>query len=196
MRYRIQVLGIASLVVAYGVATFAATPGTHVSVVTATDVPRIQAPFAVRDEIPGILLGGVGVRDQPPNGIPAGLVYPQPEPPPPPPTTTPTTAAHTAPPRASRTATTEAPAAPVYAASDEDAFARLRQCESGGNYQDNTGNGYYGAYQFSADTWHGLGYSGLPSEASPEVQDEAAHRLRDRSGWSQWPACSRKLGLR
>ena len=74
-------------------------------------------------------------------------------------------------------------------------FARLRQCESSGNYQDDTGNGYYGAYQFSADTWHGLGYDGLPSEAPPEVQDEAARRLRDRSGWGQWPACSRRLGL-
>lgn len=77
-----------------------------------------------------------------------------------------------------------------------DAWARLRQCESSGNYQDDTGNGYYGAYQFSADTWHGLGYGGLPSEAAPGVQDEAARKLQARSGWGQWPACSRKLGLR
>jgi hypothetical protein len=81
---------------------------------------------------------------------------------------------------------------------DRDApnFARLRQCESNGNYATNTGNGYYGAYQFSADTWHALGYDGLPSDAPPEVQDEAAHRLQARSGWGQWPACSRRLGLR
>src|SRR4051794_30797583 len=59
-------------------------------------------------------------------------------------------------------------------ADDRDApnFARLRQCESNGNYATNTGNGYYGAYQFSADTWHALGYDGLPSDAAPEVQDE------------------------
>ena len=74
-------------------------------------------------------------------------------------------------------------------------LAALRNCESGGDYTADTGNGYYGAYQFSADTWHALGYGGLPSDAPPEVQDEAAHRLRARSGWGQWPACSRRLGL-
>ena len=75
------------------------------------------------------------------------------------------------------------------------AWAELRQCESGGNYTIDTGNGYYGAYQFSAATWHGLGYPGLPNQAAPAVQDQAAQRLQARSGWGQWPACSRKLGL-
>ena len=74
-------------------------------------------------------------------------------------------------------------------------WAGLRKCESGGNYADNTGNGYYGAYQFAAGTWHGLGYSGLPSSAPPAVQDQAAQKLQARSGWGQWPACSRRLGL-
>ncbi len=74
-------------------------------------------------------------------------------------------------------------------------WARLRQCESGGNYSDDTGNGYYGAYQFSLATWHGVGYSGLPSSAPPAVQDQAAQKLQARSGWGQWPACSRRLGL-
>lgn len=74
-------------------------------------------------------------------------------------------------------------------------WAGLRQCESGGNYSDNTGNGYYGAYQFSLATWQGLGYSGLPSSAPPAVQDQAAQKLQARSGWGQWPACSRRLGL-
>ena len=74
-------------------------------------------------------------------------------------------------------------------------WAELRQCESGGNYAINTGNGYYGAYQFSAATWHGLGFSGLPNQAPPAVQDEAAVELQARSGWGQWPACSRRLGL-
>lgn len=77
-----------------------------------------------------------------------------------------------------------------------DVWEALRQCESGGNYADNTGNGYYGAYQFSLGTWSGLGYSGLPSNAAPETQDEAAQKLQARSGWGQWPACSRQLGLR
>jgi len=85
--------------------------------------------------------------------------------------------------------------APASQAASADDFARLRMCESGGNYQTNTGNGFYGAYQFAAGTWHGLGYSGLPSDASPSTQDAAARTLQGQQGWSPWPACSRKLGL-
>jgi hypothetical protein len=84
-------------------------------------------------------------------------------------------------------------AGPASAASDD--FARLRQCESGGNYSINTGNGYYGAYQFNLGTWQGLGYSGLPSSASPATQDAAAITLQAQRGWSPWPSCSRQLGL-
>jgi hypothetical protein len=75
------------------------------------------------------------------------------------------------------------------------AWASLRRCESGGNYADDTGNGYYGAYQFTAGTWHSLGLDGLPSQAAPAVQDRAAEELQQRSGWGQWPGCSRRLGL-
>ncbi|WP_081901207.1 transglycosylase family protein [Ferrimicrobium acidiphilum] len=75
------------------------------------------------------------------------------------------------------------------------AFAALRNCESGGNYQDNTGNGYYGAYQFSASTWAGLGFSGLPSAASPSTQDQAAQIEQRQAGWAAWPECSLILGL-
>ena len=78
------------------------------------------------------------------------------------------------------------------AASDED-FARLRMCESGGNYSTNTGNGYYGAYQFDQRTWHGMGHSGLPSQASKGTQDQAAHDLQAARGWQPWPACARRL---
>jgi hypothetical protein len=74
-------------------------------------------------------------------------------------------------------------------------WAALRNCESGGNYAENTGNGFYGAYQFELGTWHGLGYSGYPNDAPPAVQDAAAAALQARSGWGQWPECSRKLGL-
>jgi hypothetical protein len=77
-----------------------------------------------------------------------------------------------------------------------DVWARLRQCESGGRYNINTGNGFYGAYQFLPSTWRGLGYPGMPHQAAPEVQDEAARKLQARSGWGQWPACTRRLGLR
>lgn len=84
----------------------------------------------------------------------------------------------------------------VAAGASGGAFARLRKCESGGNYAANTGNGYYGAYQFSLSTWRSLGYGGYPHQASPATQDAAARRLQARSGWGQWPACARKLGLR
>jgi hypothetical protein len=74
-------------------------------------------------------------------------------------------------------------------------WAELRNCESGGNYAEDTGNGYYGAYQFAPSTWWSLGFSGLPSSASPATQDRAAAELQARSGWGQWPACSAALGL-
>jgi len=80
-------------------------------------------------------------------------------------------------------------------AASADDFSRLRGCESGGNYSTNTGNGFYGAYQFDQGTWNGLGYSGLPSNASAGTQDAAARTLQSQRGWQPWPACSRKLGL-
>jgi flagellar biosynthesis GTPase FlhF len=87
------------------------------------------------------------------------------------------------------------PAPAPAASSTSDDFARLRQCESGGNYSDNTGNGYYGAYQFSESTWQGMGYSGLPSDASPAQQDQVAEQLQAQDGWGPWPSCSAQLGL-
>jgi hypothetical protein len=76
-----------------------------------------------------------------------------------------------------------------------DTWAQLRACEASGNYATNTGNGFYGAYQFDARTWHGLGYSGVASASSPAVQDQAASRLYQSRGWEPWPTCSAKLGL-
>lgn len=75
------------------------------------------------------------------------------------------------------------------------AFGALRQCESGGDYQANTGNGYYGAYQFAESTWLSLGESGLPSAAPPAVQDAAAAKEQQLAGWGAWPECSLILGL-
>lgn len=65
----------------------------------------------------------------------------------------------------------------------------IAQCESGGDYSANTGNGYYGAYQFTQETWEGVGGSGLPSEASAEEQDMRAQALIEQSGSSPWPVC-------
>ena len=87
-------------------------------------------------------------------------------------------------------------AAPATAASSSDPWYRLRMCESGNNYKINTGNGYYGAYQFNAGTWRAYGGKGLPHQASPAEQDYRAKLLYRARGWSPWPACSRKLGLR
>ncbi|MCB9389654.1 MAG: transglycosylase family protein [Acidimicrobiia bacterium] len=84
---------------------------------------------------------------------------------------------------------TKAPA-PVANGATEAQLAHLRQCESGGNYSINTGNGYFGAYQFSPSTWAGLGYSGMPHTSPPALQDEAAQKLIARSGFSAWPTCA------
>jgi len=65
----------------------------------------------------------------------------------------------------------------------------IAQCESGGDYSANTGNGYYGAYQFTQETWESVGGSGLPSEASPAEQDQRAQMLLEQSGSSPWPNC-------
>ena len=65
--------------------------------------------------------------------------------------------------------------------------AAVRQKESGGNYATNTGNGYYGAYQFDLQTWRGVGGTGLPSDASPAEQDMRAQMLYNQRGCSPWP---------
>lgn len=64
---------------------------------------------------------------------------------------------------------------------------RIRMRESGGNYATNTGNGYYGAYQFNLGTWRGVGGTGLPSDASPAEQDMRAQMLYNQRGCSPWP---------
>ncbi len=74
-------------------------------------------------------------------------------------------------------------------------FYKLRQCESSGRWSANTGNGYYGAYQFAESTWRGLGYHGRPDQAKPGVQTDAATKLHARDGWHPWPACARKEHL-
>ena len=102
--------------------------------------------------------------------------------------------------RASRTGARSRPRAalvtrPLISMTDP-VWERLRRCESGGRYDINTGNGFYGAYQFVPSTWRGLGFPGMPHQAPGHMQDAAAQKLQARSGWGQWPACTRKLGLR
>ncbi len=72
----------------------------------------------------------------------------------------------------------------------------LAQCESGGNWAINTGNGYYGGLQFNLGTWQSYGGTGLPSNASRETQIAIATKLRDASGgYGAWPGCASSLGL-
>jgi hypothetical protein len=75
-----------------------------------------------------------------------------------------------------------------------DAWARLRNCESGGNYQAISPSGKYrGAYQFDQRTWESVGGSGDPVDAPPEEQDLRARILYSRSGSRPWPVCGRFL---
>lgn len=73
------------------------------------------------------------------------------------------------------------------------ALSQLRSCE--GSYTSNTGNGYYGAYQYDIGTWANFGGYANASLAPPAVQDEKAWQTYKSRGWSPWPSCSRKLGL-
>ena len=82
---------------------------------------------------------------------------------------------------------------------DGSVWDRLAQCEAGGNWAINTGNGYYGGLQFDAGTWRAYGgtqYASLPHQATREQQIAIATKVRDdRGGYGAWPACARKLGL-
>ena len=72
---------------------------------------------------------------------------------------------------------------------------KLAECESGGNWSINTGNGYYGGLQFSLSTWRAYGGTGMPHEASREEQIAVAKRVQADQGWGAWPACTAKLGI-
>ena len=84
----------------------------------------------------------------------------------------------------------QAPA--VSASSDWD---RLAECESGGDWSINTGNGYYGGLQFNQQSWQAAGGSGMPHEASKSEQIRVAENLLEMQGWGAWPSCSAQLGL-
>lgn len=68
-------------------------------------------------------------------------------------------------------------------------LASIRACESGGDYATNTGNGYYGAYQFDLQTWQAAGGTGNPASASPAEQDAVAAAWIAAGHRSAWPNC-------
>lgn len=83
---------------------------------------------------------------------------------------------------------------PAHADPSASDWAAIRKCESSGNYSINTGNGYYGAYQFDLPTWRSVGGTGRPDQASPAEQDYRALILYRQRGWSPW-ICAALVGL-
>ncbi|MEU7630897.1 transglycosylase family protein [Nocardia sp. NPDC049220] len=83
------------------------------------------------------------------------------------------------------------------AAPDSD-WDRLAQCEAGGNWGINTGNGFQGGLQFSPSTWRAHGgqdYAATANQASREQQIVVAEKVLASQGWGAWPSCSSSLGL-
>lgn len=83
------------------------------------------------------------------------------------------------------------------AAADSGVWDRIAQCESGGNWHINTGNGYYGGLQFSASTWSAYGggaYASTADKASKGAQIAVATKVQRAQGWGAWPTCSARAG--
>ena len=97
------------------------------------------------------------------------------------------------------TASTSEPAPSTDGAVSASTWDALAQCESGGDWSINTGNGFYGGLQFHPQTWaaHG-GHAYAPNahEATREQQIAVAERVLQSQGWGAWPSCSAQLGLR
>lgn len=68
----------------------------------------------------------------------------------------------------------------------------IAQCESGGNWSTNSGNGFYGGLQFSQGTWKAYGGTGSPQGASREQQIAVAERVVQGQGIGAWPVCGRR----
>ncbi len=93
-----------------------------------------------------------------------------------------------------------APFAGVAAAGSAEAASvstwdKVAQCESGGNWSINTGNGYYGGLQFTLSTWRAYGGTGMPHQASKAEQIRIAEKVLAGQGPGAWPVCSKKAGL-
>jgi hypothetical protein len=114
-----------------------------------------------------------------------------------PPTSVMTNEVHVIPkiPKTSRPKAKVRPKAPKIALKG-DLLDRLAHCESGADPKKNTGNGYLGAFQFLPATARALGLGSDPTVHSYETQKAAVAGI-PLSAWSrQFPACSRKLGVR
>ena len=85
------------------------------------------------------------------------------------------------------------PSAPSVASGS--VWDKIAQCESGGNWSINTGNGFYGGLQFTLSTWRAYGGTGMPSNASRARADRVAKKVQAAQGWGAWPAAP-QAGLR
>jgi LysM repeat protein len=88
-------------------------------------------------------------------------------------------------------------AAPAANAAPDSVWDRVAQCESSGNWNINTGNGFFGGLQFTSSTWQSFGgaqFAGSANQASREQQIIVAERVLAGQGWGAWPVCSRKAG--
>ena len=81
------------------------------------------------------------------------------------------------------------------AADSEGVWDRVAECESGGDWSINTGNGYYGGLQFSLQTWEAFGGEGMPHEASKQEQIRIAQNTLEEQGPGALPVCSEEAGL-
>jgi hypothetical protein len=82
-------------------------------------------------------------------------------------------------------------------AADSGVWDRIAQCESGGDWHINTGNGYYGGLQFAASTWNAYGgtaYAPTADRASRSQQIAVATKVQRAQGWGAWPTCSARAG--
>ncbi|WP_425845356.1 transglycosylase family protein [Agrococcus sp. TSP3-2-1] len=79
-------------------------------------------------------------------------------------------------------------------AASDSTWDALAQCESGGNWAIDTGNGYYGGLQFSLSTWQAYGGTGNPADASRAEQIRVAENTLAGQGWGAWPTCSARIG--
>jgi hypothetical protein len=75
------------------------------------------------------------------------------------------------------------------AASASPNWDAIAQCESGGNWAINTGNGYYGGLQFTITTWQSNGGYGMPNLASRAEQIRVAENVLRTQGIGAWPVC-------
>ncbi|MFI9331196.1 transglycosylase family protein [Kitasatospora sp. NPDC052868] len=74
----------------------------------------------------------------------------------------------------------------------------LAECESGGDWRADTGNGYFGGLQIWPPTWEeagGLRFANRPDRASRRQQTAVAEEILRIQGWEAWPVCAREIGM-